>query len=63
MRQEYTYPAAIKLDTQQLKLNDGKELPLQVGMSLTANIKLRSVSYLQLLLQTFQNKTDSLRQI
>ena len=63
MRQEYTYPASIKLDSQQLKLNDGKELPLQVGMSLTANIKLRSVSYLQLLLQTFQNKTDSLRQI
>ena len=63
MRQEYTYPAVIKLDSQQLKLNDGKELPLQVGMSLTANIKLRSVSYLQLLLQTFQTKTDSLRQI
>jgi len=63
MRQEYTYPAVIKLDSQQLKLKDGKELPLQVGMSLTANIKLRSVSYLQLLLQTFQNKTDSLRQI
>lgn len=53
----------IKLDSQQLKLNDGKELPLQVGMSLTANIKLRSVSYLQLLLNTFQSKTDSLRQL
>ena len=63
MRQEYTYPAVIKLDSQQLKLNDGKELPLQVGMSLTANIKLRSVSYLQLLLNTFQSKTDSLRQL
>ena len=63
MRQEYTYPAVIKLDSQQLKLKDGKALPLQVGMSLTANIKLRSVSYLQLLLQTFQSKTDSLRQI
>ena len=32
-------------------------------MSLTANIKLRSVSYLQLLLNTFRSKTDSLRQI
>ena len=63
MRQEYTYPAVIKLDSQQLKLKDGKSLPLQVGMSLTANIKLRSVSYLQLLLQTFQSKTDSLREI
>jgi len=63
MRQEYTYPAVIKLASQQLKLNSGKQLPLQVGMSLTANIKLRSVSYLQLLLNTFQSKTDSLRQL
>ena len=63
MRQEYTYPAVIKLDSQQLKLKSGKQLPLQVGMSLTANIKLRSVSYLQLLLNTFQSKTDSLREL
>ena len=63
MRQEYTYPAVIKLGSQQLKLSSGTELPLQVGMSLTANIKLRSVSYLQLLLNTFRSKTDSLRQI
>lgn len=63
MRQTYAYPAVIKLDSQQLKIKNGKTLPLQVGMSLTANIKLRSVSYLQLLLNTFQTKTDSLRQL
>ena len=63
LRQEYAYPAIIKLASQQLKLSSGMKLPLQVGMSLTANIKLRSVSYLQLLLNTFQSKTDSLRQL
>lgn len=63
MRQGYSYPAVIKLDSQQLKIKNGKALPLQVGMSLTANIKLRSVSYLQLLLNTFQSKTDSLREL
>ncbi len=63
MRQGYSYPAAIKLDSQQLKIKNGTSLPLQVGMSLTANIKLRSVSYLQLLLNTFQSKTDSLREL
>jgi HlyD family secretion protein len=63
MRQGYAYPAVIKLDSQQLKIKNGTTLPLQVGMSLTANIKLRSVSYLQLLLNTFQNKTDSLREL
>ncbi len=62
-RPEYRYPATIQLDRQQLKLKDGKQLPLQVGMSLTSNIKLRKVSYLQLLLGTFQDKVDSLRQI
>ena len=60
-RPEYRHPAMIKLDSQQLKLKDGQELPLQVGMSLTSNIKLRKVSYLQLLLGTFQEKVDSLR--
>ncbi|MDA9639117.1 HlyD family efflux transporter periplasmic adaptor subunit [Synechococcus sp. AH-779-G23] len=63
MRQGYAYPAIIKLDSQQLKIKNRRTLPLQVGMSLTANIKLRSVSYLQLLLNTFQNKTDSLREL
>jgi len=62
-RPEYRYPAMIKLDSQQLKLKDGQELPLQVGMSLTSNIKLRKVSYLQLLLGTFQEKVDSLRKL
>ena len=62
-RQDYRFPATIKLDSQQLKLKNGTSLPLQVGMSLTANIKLRSVSYLQLLLNTFQSKTDSLREL
>jgi HlyD family secretion protein len=32
-------------------------------MSLTANIKLRKVTYLQLMLSTFKDKTDSLREI
>ena len=58
---DYRYPADIRLSSQWLKLKDGKKLPLQVGMSLTANIKLRRVSYLQLLLGGFQDKTDSLR--
>ena len=62
-RPEHRYPAMIQLNDQQLKLKDGKELPLQVGMSLTSSIKLRKVSYLQLLLGTFQDKVDSIRQL
>lgn len=61
--QTYRFPATLTLDSQQLKLKSGKSLPLQVGMSLTANIKLRKVTYLQLLLGEFKDKTDSLKQI
>ena len=63
MKQYYRFPAVIKLNSQQFKLRSGLDLPLQVGMSLTANIKLRKVSYLQLLLGTFKDKAESLRRI
>ena len=59
----YRFPAEIKLDTQYLEIKNGKKLILQPGMSLTANIKLRKVSYMQLLLGTFQDKADSLRSL
>jgi len=61
--QIYRFPAIVRLDSQQFKLKSGQILPLQVGMSLTANIKLRKVSYLQLLLGGFKDKTDALKRI
>lgn len=62
-KNQYRFPTVIKLDSQKLELRNGKLLPLQVGMSLTANVKLRKVSYLQMLLGSFRDKADSLRQI
>ena len=62
-RQELSYPVTIRLDDQELKLKNGSTLPLQVGMSLTANIKLRKVSYLQLLLGEFEDKAQSLQRL
>lgn len=63
LRKELSFPVTIQLDDQQLKLNSGSALPLQVGMSLTANIKLRKVSYLQLLLGEFKKKAESLQRL
>lgn len=63
LHQTYRFPAEVRLSTQNLTLHTGQKLPLQVGMSLTANIKLRKVSYLQLLLSDFKDKTDSLKRI
>lgn len=62
-RPDYRFPADISLASQQLLLKTGRQLPLQAGMSLQANIRLREVTYLQLLLGSFQQKVDSLRQI
>ncbi len=61
-RDGYRFPARIALSSQQLKIKTGRFLPLQVGMSLRASIKLRKTTYLQLLLGTFRDKADSLRQ-
>ena len=58
----YRFPVDIRLKSQSLVLKDGQSLPLQVGMSLTANIKLRKVSYLQLLMGGLRNRTESLRE-
>ena len=62
-REVLAFPVTIELADQQLKLKNGSDLRLGVGMSLTANIKLRNVSYLQLLLGEFQNKAESLQQL
>lgn len=60
---EYRFPADIQLKSQQLRLKSGQKLPLQTGMSLTANIKLRKVTYLQMLLGGFRDKADALRRL
>ncbi|EHA62525.1 HlyD family secretion protein [Synechococcus sp. WH 8016] len=62
-RSDYSFPATIELNSQKLNVKNGRSLPLQVGMTLSANIKLRQVSYLQLLIGKFKDKTDSLREI
>ena len=62
-RNFFSYPAKIKLASQVLKLDNGNDLKLKAGMSLNASIKLRKVSYLQLLLSSFKSKTDSLKEL
>ena len=62
-RDTYHFPVIITLANQQLNLKTGQALPLQAGMSVQAHVKLRKVTYLQLLLESFRSKADSLRQI
>ena len=62
-RPGFAYPATVELSNQFLKVKDKTKLDLKVGLTLTANIKLRKVSYIQLLLSTFKNKTDSIKEL
>ena len=62
-RNQFVYPARINLANQKLKLKRGKNLDLKVGMSLQGNIKLRKVSYLQLLFTNFKDKTKSIQEL
>ena len=59
----YRFPAKIELEDQYLELKSGQKLKLKAGMSLNANIKLRKVTYLQLLLNKFTDKAESLKAI
>ena len=59
----YRFPASITLNNQFIKLKSGEKLFLHAGMSLSANIKLRKVTYLQLFLNKFGAKTDLLKSI
>lgn len=60
---DYRFPVSINLSSQQLQLRDKQPLKLQAGMSLQAHIKLRQVTYLQLLTNSFRSKADALRRI
>ena len=60
---ELHYKGKVKLDSQILKTKKGKDLNLRPGMSLTANIKLRKASYLELLLSSFKDKAGSLNKL
>ncbi|MDB9525037.1 HlyD family efflux transporter periplasmic adaptor subunit [Oscillatoria sp. CS-180] len=53
----YRFPAEIELESQEL----GEALPLQSGMSVTANIKLRKRRVITILSDLFVRKIDSLR--
>ncbi|MEB3331652.1 MAG: HlyD family efflux transporter periplasmic adaptor subunit [Synechococcaceae cyanobacterium] len=59
----YRFPVDIRLNSQQLRLRSGTTLALQVGMSINANVKLRKVTYLQLLLSDFKDKAQALQKI
>ena len=57
------FKAKVLLESQKLETKKGLKLNLVPGMSLTASIKLRKATYLDLLLGTFKDKTKSLNKL
>jgi multidrug efflux pump subunit AcrA (membrane-fusion protein) len=58
--QYYRFPAKIRLKQQSMKLND-REVPLQSGMSLSANITVRKRTVISIFTDLFADKAESLR--
>ena len=57
------FKAKLDLENQYLDSVSGKKLPLKPGMTIKANIKLRRLSYLQILFNLFTDKTKSIKEI
>ena len=57
------FKAKISLENQYLNSVSGKNLSLKPGMTITANIKLRRLSYLQILFNLFTDKAKSIKEI
>ena len=53
-RSVFSYHSKNYIRFSSLKLDNGNDLKLKAGMSLNASMKLRKVSYLQLLFKQFQ---------
>ncbi|MEO1132379.1 MAG: HlyD family efflux transporter periplasmic adaptor subunit [Cyanobacteria bacterium J06639_1] len=56
----FRFPADIELEQQSIRVNE-REVPLQSGMSLSANIKVRKRTVASIFTDLFSSKIDSLR--
>lgn len=61
-RNFYSFPARIRLDNQYLKIND-KQIPLQSGMAVSANIKIRKRTVMSLITDLFTREVESLQHL
>ncbi|MEC4817080.1 MAG: HlyD family efflux transporter periplasmic adaptor subunit [Scytonema sp. PMC 1069.18] len=62
IRPYYSFPVKIRLDRQSLMVKD-REVPLQSGMSVTANIKIRDRTVISIFTELFAKQIDSIKTI
>ncbi len=61
-RNFYSFPARIRLDNQYLSINN-KEIPLQSGMAVSANVKIRKRTVMSLITDLFTREVESLQHL
>lgn len=63
VRQFYSFPAVVKLDSQTLKTRGRRELDLQSGMSVSVNIKVRDRPIISLITDRFSREEDGIKHL
>ena len=59
----YHFPISIGLESSTLKTRDGSTIPLQAGMTITTNLKLRDRRLIELLGDLFNDRGESLKRL
>jgi hemolysin D len=59
----YHFPVDIELSRSVLRTRDGTTIPLQSGMTVTTNLKLRDRRLIELLSDLFTNRGESLKRL
>ena len=59
----YHFPVSIDLKDSSLYTRNDKEIPLQAGMTITTNMKLRDRRLIELLSDLFTDRSDSLKRL
>lgn len=59
----YHFPVTLKLEKSKLKTRDNVDIPLQAGMTITTNLKLRDRRLIELLGDLFNDRNESLKRL
>ena len=59
----YHFPLDLKLTRSYLETKEGTRIPLQSGMTITTNLKLRDRRLIELLSDLFTNRSESLKRL
>jgi hemolysin D len=62
-RDFYAFPIRVEMGQQYLELRSGKHIPLQSGMAVQANIKVRDRTVLSIFLDKFLSQKDALEEV